>query len=289
MEIDKLVEKITREVLEKVLTGNKETGTENRNIKQNMDSGSKSLASMIDHTLLKPEATVDQIKKVCQEARDYKFASVCVNTWFVQLVSELLQGSGVKTCCVVGFPLGAMSTRAKVAETLEAIENGANEVDMVVNVGAVKSGRLDIVKNDIEAIVNAAKGKALVKVIIETCLLTDDEKVKVCTLAKIAGADYVKTSTGFSTGGATVEDVKLMRQTVGPYMGVKASGGVRDYQTAVAMINAGATRLGTSSGIAIVKNIGIAETETNQSPCIKCGNCTKSCPTGNTQILKLSY
>lgn len=212
------------------------------------------LASMIDHTLLKPDATEEQIRKVCQEAREHNFASVCVNPSYVPLVVEMLRGSAVKTCSVIGFPLGATTTKAKVAETKEVIENGAQEVDMVINIGAAKSGDWDYVKNDIESVVIAAKGKALVKVIIETCLLTDEEKVKACTVAKMAGADFVKTSTGFSTGGATVEDIRLMRKTVGPETGVKASGGVRDYDTAIVMIQAGATRLGTSSSIAIVKN-----------------------------------
>lgn len=212
------------------------------------------IASMIDHTLLKPEATSEQVKKICQEAIEYKFASVCVNSCRIPLVSNMLQGTGVKACSVVGFPLGAMSTASKALETKDVVENGAAEVDMVINIGAAKEGNWDVVKSDIEAVVNAARGKALVKVIIETCLLTDEEKVKACVLAKEAGADFVKTSTGFSTGGATVHDIKLMRDTVGPQMGVKASGGVRDYKTALDMINAGATRIGTSSGIAIVKN-----------------------------------
>lgn len=211
------------------------------------------LAALIDHTLLKQDATEEQIRKVCQEAREYKFASVCVNPSYAPLVTEQLKGSDVKVCCVIGFPLGATTTKTKVSETEEVIDNGAQEVDMVINVGAVKSGDWDFVRNDIESVVNAAGGNAVVKVIIETCLLNDEEKIKACTISKQAGADFVKTSTGFSTGGATIEDIKLMRTTVGPQMGVKASGGVKDYDTAVAMVKAGATRLGTSSGVAIAK------------------------------------
>jgi deoxyribose-phosphate aldolase len=214
-----------------------------------------SLASMIDHTLLKPDATAEQIKKLCQEAREYKFTSVCINTSYVPLAVEQLRGSGVETCCVVGFPLGACTTKTKVAEAQEAIQNGATEVDMVVNVGAIKSGNWDFVRDDIKSVVVVAKDKALVKVIIETCLLIDEEKINVCRIAKMVGADFVKTSTGFSAGGAKVEDIKLMREIVGPSMGVKASGGIRDYDTAMVMVKAGANRIGTSSGIAIVQNI----------------------------------
>lgn len=213
----------------------------------------RNIARYIDHTLLKANATEDQIRKLCEEAREYQFASVCVNTCYVPLAAELLKGSGVKTCCVVGFPLGAMSTEAKAYEAADAVKNGAEEVDMVINVGAIKSGNWDYVKKDIERVVKASHDKALVKVIIETCLLTDEEKVMACTAAKEAGADFVKTSTGFSTGGATVEDIRLMRETVGSEMGVKASGGIRTYEDAAAMIEAGATRIGASSGIAIVE------------------------------------
>jgi deoxyribose-phosphate aldolase len=214
------------------------------------------LASMIDHTLLKPDATVKQVTKLCEEAKKYKFASVCVNPGYVALAAQLLRGTGVKTCTVIGFPLGATTTKTKVQEAKEALENGAEEVDMVINVGALKSGDTDLVKNDIEAVVNAAKGRGIVKVIIETCLLTDEEKVKACKIVKMAGADFVKTSTGFSTGGATVEDIRLMREIVGQDMGVKASGGIRDYETAMAMVNAGASRIGVSASVAIVNRQG---------------------------------
>ena len=210
------------------------------------------IAGLIDHTALKPDTTKEQIKKLCSEATEYGFASVCVNPGYVKLCSELLKNSGVKVCTVVGFPLGATTTAAKVAETSEAINDGASEIDMVINVGALKSGDFDFVKKDIEAVVQAAKEKALVKVILETCLLTEDEKITCCNICKGAKADFVKTSTGFSTGGATVEDIKLMRSIVKPNLGVKASGGIRDYKTAKAMIDAGASRIGASASVAIV-------------------------------------
>lgn len=217
-----------------------------------------SMAKYVDHTILKPDASEADVRKVCDEAKTYHFASVCVNPSYTAFVAEQLKDSGVAPCVVVGFPLGATMPEVKAEETRTVVSLGAKEVDMVVNVGAIKSGNWTLVEQDIKAVVNAAKGKALVKVIIETCLLTDEEKVKVCTIAKKVGADFVKTSTGFSTGGATVEDVRLMRQTVGAELGVKASGGVRDYEAAVAMIEAGATRLGTSSGVKIVSGDGPA-------------------------------
>ncbi|KMZ41617.1 MULTISPECIES: deoxyribose-phosphate aldolase [Bacillales] len=205
----------------------------------------------IDHTLLKPDATQEMIDKLCEEAREHDFMSVCVNPYWVKRSAELLAGSDVKVCTVIGFPLGASTIESKAAETRDAIANGATEVDMVLNVGALKSGDLETVKKDIAAVKQAA-GDILLKVILETCLLTEEEKVVACKLSVEAGADYVKTSTGFSTGGATVEDIALMRKTVGPNVGVKASGGVRDGETAVAMIEAGASRIGTSSGVSIV-------------------------------------
>lgn len=211
------------------------------------------LAKMIDHTLLKANTMKAQIVQLCEEAKQYGFASVCVNPTWVATAVELLKGTDVKVCTVIGFPLGANTPETKAFETKDAIEKGATEVDMVINIGALKDGDDELVERDIRAVVEAAKGKALVKVIIETCLLTKEEKVRACRLAVQAGADYVKTSTGFSTGGATVEDVALMRQTVGPDIGVKASGGVRDLQGAETMIEAGATRIGTSSGVAIVQ------------------------------------
>lgn len=208
----------------------------------------------IDHTLLKPEATQEQVKRICEEAIEHGFASVCVNPCHVSLVSNSLNGNNVKICAVIGFPLGANTTESKVFETKQAIENGAQEIDMVMNIGALKDHRYNLVENDIVNIVKVAKGKSLVKVIIECCLLTDDEKVKACEIAAQSGADFVKTSTGFSTGGATIQDVMLMRRVVGEKVGVKASGGIRDYDTAITMINAGANRIGASSSVAIVKS-----------------------------------
>jgi len=210
------------------------------------------IAAMIDHTALKPDTTREQIIKLCEEARQYGFASCCVNPVWVSTVAECLKGSPVKTCVVIGFPLGANSTVVKSMETRDAIAAGADEVDMVINVGALKAGDYELVRRDIEAVVEAAQGR-IVKVILETALLTDEEKVKACQLAKQAGADFVKTSTGFGPGGATAKDVALMRKTVGKYMGVKASGGIRDYETASEMIKAGATRIGASASVAIVK------------------------------------
>ena len=213
------------------------------------------VAAMIDHTLLKADATKEQIEQICKEAKEYKFASVCVNPSWVRLVSELLTNSDVKVCTVIGFPLGATTSETKAFETRNAIENGADEVDMVINIGALKDGNDSLVENDIKAVVDAAKGKALTKAIIETSLLTEEEKVRACQLAVKAGADFVKTSTGFSTGGATREDILLMRQTVGPNVGVKASGGVRNTSDAQTLIEAGATRIGASSGVAIVNGL----------------------------------
>ena len=210
------------------------------------------LNKYIDHTLLKQDATVEQINRLLSEAKDYDFASVCVNPCWVAHAKSGLENTDVKVCTVVGFPLGAITSAVKAFETKEAIQNGADEIDMVINVGALKSGYVDLVESDIRAVVEAS-GDKLVKVIIEACLLTDEEKVQACQLAQKAGADFVKTSTGFSTGGATLSDVKLMRQTVGPDMGVKAAGGARSYTDAVAFVEAGATRIGTSSGVAILK------------------------------------
>ncbi len=211
----------------------------------------KTIAAMIDHTLLKPEATPAQIEKRGAEAAEYHFASVCVNPVYIPLAARLLKGTGVKVCCVVGFPLGAIAPEQKAAEAASCAAMGAEELDMVIHVGAAKVGDWALVQRDIEGVVKAAAGHT-VKVIIETCLLTDEEKVKACEAAKAAGAHFVKTSTGFSTGGATTHDIALMRKTVGPEMGVKASGGIRDYETAMAMIEAGANRIGASAGIAIV-------------------------------------
>ena len=212
-----------------------------------------SIASYIDHTLLKPDATGEQIDKLCQEAREYGFASVCVNPYYVARCVKNLKGSDVKVCTVVGFPLGATTMETKVFETLQAVASGAQEIDMVMNVCAMKSGHTKAIEQEIQALAAAVEDKAILKVIIETCLLTDEEKTQACRIARRSGAHFVKTSTGFSTGGATVEDVALMRQAVGSKLGVKASGGIRDYATAKAMIEAGATRIGASAGVAIVK------------------------------------
>ncbi|MEB6459093.1 deoxyribose-phosphate aldolase [Enterococcus faecalis] len=210
------------------------------------------LNRMIDHTILKPEATEAAVQKIIDEAKEYNFFSVCINPCWVAFASEQLADTDVAVCTVIGFPLGANTPEVKAYEAADAIKNGANEVDMVINIGALKSQQYDYVRQDIQRVVDASKGKALVKVIIETALLTDEEKVKACELAKEAGADFVKTSTGFSTGGAKVADIRLMRETVGPDMGVKASGGVHNAEEALAMIEAGATRIGASTGVAIV-------------------------------------
>ncbi len=217
------------------------------------------LEKYIDHTILKADATKDAVRKVCLEAVQYGFASVCINPYYAAYVRELLKKSDIKTCVVIGFPLGANTKEVKAFETKQAVENGAQEVDMVINIGALKDKDYDVVKEDIEAVVKAADKRALVKVILETCLLTDEEKVKACEIAKASGADFVKTSTGFSTGGATVEDVALMRKTVGEGFGVKASGGIRNYAAAAAMIAAGADRLGVSSSVAIVNSSAESE------------------------------
>jgi deoxyribose-phosphate aldolase len=211
------------------------------------------MASYIDHTLLKPDATIDTVTKLCAEAIVYGFKAVCVNSGQVAYIAGKLQGTNVAVCTVVGFPLGAMHMRAKAFEAENALADGAQELDMVINVGALKSGDLKTVEADIKAVRRVAASPAILKVIIETCLLAEAEKIKACEIVKHAGADFVKTSTGFSIGGATVEDVILMRRIVGHEMGVKASGGIKDYATAIAMLKAGANRLGVSAGIAIVE------------------------------------
>lgn len=214
----------------------------------------QNIASLIDHTLLKPEATSAQIRKLCEEALHYKFATVCVNPCYVALAAEMVRGSPVKVCTVSGFPLGASTTDAKIFEAQEAISHGAREIDMVMNVGALKSGDDSACEADIRRVVEGChRGKAICKVILENALLTDEEKVRACKLAKNAGADYVKTSTGFGPGGATAEDVARMRATVGPKMGVKAAGGIRTYEDLLKMFNAGATRIGSSSSVKIIQ------------------------------------
>lgn len=216
---------------------------------------SEKLAYFIDHTLLKPDATPMMVEKLCQEAKESGFFSVCVNPTYVKLAANRLEGSRVAVCTVIGFPLGASTSAVKAIEAQDAVDNGAEEVDMVINIGALKAGDYRYVYDDLSAVVMAAGNDVLKKVIIETCLLTDDEKVKACLIAKAAQCDFVKTSTGFSTGGATVDDIKLMRAVVGPFLGVKASGGIRDTASAIAMIGAGATRIGASAGIAIINGL----------------------------------
>lgn len=208
---------------------------------------------LIDHTALKPNTNKESILKLIAEAKTYDFASVCVNPCWVALAHQELKNTDVKVCTVIGFPLGANTTEVKVFETKDAIEKGAQEIDMVINIAMLKDKEYDYVENEIHQIVEAAKDKAIVKVIIETCLLTDEEKIKACELSQKAGADFVKTSTGFSTGGATVHDIALMRKTIGTEMGVKASGGVHTHEEALAMVEAGATRIGASAGVKLLK------------------------------------
>lgn len=221
-----------------------------------MQISTEQLAHTIDHTLLKPDATAGQIQQLCSEAVQYHFAGVCILPWHVARAAAETKGTGVVVCTVVGFPLGATFTDVKVAEAIHAIGHGATEIDMVANITALKSGETDAVYHDIRSVVHAVhERQGLVKIIIETCLLTDDEKRTMCSLVTQAGADFIKTSTGFSTGGATVADVLLMRDHVGPGVSVKASGGIRELSTALSMLAAGATRLGTSSGVAIVNGL----------------------------------
>lgn len=208
---------------------------------------------LIDHTALKPNTNKESILKLIAEAKTYDFASVCVNPCWVALAHQELKNTDVKVCTVIGFPLGANTTEVKVFETKDAIEKGAQEIDMVINIAMLKDKEYDYVENEIHQIIEAAKDKAIVKVIIEACLLTDEEKIKACELSQKAGADFVKTSTGFSTGGATVHDIALMRKTVGAEMGVKASGGVHTHEEALAMVEAGATRIGASAGVKLLK------------------------------------
>ncbi|WP_409289357.1 deoxyribose-phosphate aldolase [Peribacillus sp. SCS-37] len=213
------------------------------------------IAKLIDHTALKPQVTEAEIRKLCQEARDYGFFSVCVNPAWVALCADILKDSEVKVCTVIGFPLGAATPETKSFETADAVKNGAGEVDMVINIGALRDKNDELVLRDIKAVVDAAGAQALTKVIIETSLLTQEEKVRACELAVKAGASFVKTSTGFSTGGAVIEDIELMRKTVGPDIGVKASGGIRSTEDALRMVKAGANRIGASAGPAILSGL----------------------------------
>ncbi|MDR2768402.1 MAG: deoxyribose-phosphate aldolase [Treponema sp.] len=248
-----LVAIITREVMEQLSKTGLLTGGVSAPATSKASLAPADLARYIDHTLLKADAKPAEIDKLCDEAKQYSFFSVCVNSAHVARCAKNLAGSGVKVCSVAGFPLGAMSTRAKAFETTCAIEDGAREIDMVMNVGAMKAGDFRLVEDDMRAVRKACGYTVLLKVIIETCLLTGEEIVRACEIAKRAELDFVKTSTGFSTAGATPEHVALMRKTVGPVMGVKAAGGVRNFDDALNMINAGATRLGTSGGVKIIK------------------------------------
>lgn len=213
----------------------------------------RDIARLIDHTVLKPETTKKDVEKLCAEAAEHRFMSVCVNPTWVKLCADLLKGSGVAVCTVIGFPLGANRPEIKAEEARRAQDDGATELDMVINVGRLKSGEHDFVRDDIAAVVGACRKGSLVKVILETCYLTDDEKIAASRLAKEAGADFVKTSTGFGSGGATAKDIALMRAAVGPNLGVKASGGVRDYKQMMEMVRAGATRIGASAGVKIIQ------------------------------------
>jgi len=256
MEENELIEKITKEILSKLEKMNITEGADKSSTSgKNTPEGSitpEELAGYLDHTLLKPGATEAQFAKLCDEALQYHFKSVCVNSSWVPFVAKKLRGSSVKVCSVIGFPLGEMDTRSKAFEARNALANGAHELDMVINTSALKSGNLKLVEEDIRAIKRVCRNNTIMKVIIETSLLTDTEKILACEISKKAGADFVKTSTGFTGSGATVEDVALMRRVVGPKMGVQASGGIRDFKTAIAMIKAGATRIGAGASVAIV-------------------------------------
>ena len=247
---EKVIERIVQEVLARMGTRAVEVPTDEGPARPRMEPAE--LAPFIDHTLLKPEATEDQIDALCDEAAKHRFASVCVNSTWVERCARRLGGTGVKVCTVVGFPLGAMDSRSKAFEARAAVSNGASEVDMVMNIGALKAGDLKAVREDMLAVRRACRVGIVLKVIIEACLLTDAEKVLACQVAKDVGADFVKTSTGFSKSGATVADVALMRRTVGSSVGVKAAGGIRGFEDALAILDAGANRLGTSQGVTLV-------------------------------------
>ena len=264
MEKDQLVNMITKQVMQKLTGGESSIDTSAGEL-LNAGAGrvsslppfgacpDRALAALIDHTLLKADATARQVTELCKEAAENRFMSVCINPAYVSLARKLLRQTDVKVCTVIGFPLGASVSRVKELETRIAIDEGAEEVDMVINVGALKSGDLKLVEDDIRAVVRATRGTVLSKVILETCYLTKEEIKIGCELAKKAGANYVKTSTGFGPGGASPEDIRLMRDTVGDELGVKASGGIRDHETALAMIGAGASRIGASASVAIVE------------------------------------
>lgn len=255
MDQNELVDKIVKEVLARLKSHNESgqsapTGASPK--KPAFDISTQEMARFIDHTLLKPDAVFDQFDQLCEEAKKYNFYSVCVNSSKVAYVAKKLRGTSIKVCSVVGFPLGDMEKRSKAFEARTAIDHGAHELDMVLNIGALKSGNLKLVEEDIRAVKRAMRSTTLLKVILETSLLSEEEKILACEICKKVEVDFVKTSTGFGGGGATVADIQLMRRVVGPHIGVKASGGVRDFATAVAMIKAGANRIGTASSVAII-------------------------------------
>ncbi|MDX9848277.1 MAG: deoxyribose-phosphate aldolase [Tenuifilaceae bacterium] len=255
MNQDELVDKIVREVMARIKNEVKDQGSQgakSAGAAPNYGITPDELARFIDHTLLKPDAVIANYDQLCEEAKKYNFYSVCVNSSKVSYVAKKLRGSNVKVCSVIGFPLGEMETRSKAFEARSAIDHGAHELDMVLNIGALKSGDLKLVEDDIRAVKRACRSTTVLKVILETSMLSDQEKVIACEICKKVEVDFVKTSTGFSGGGATVADIALMRRTVGPDMGVKASGGIRDFATAVAMIKAGANRIGAGASVAIV-------------------------------------
>lgn len=252
MDYNELIDKITKEVMSRLEAKNTEHPEKSDKETTSPSFSKQELAGYIDHTLLKPESSKEQFDKLCDEAVKYNFYSVCVNSSWVPYVTKKLRGTGIKICAVVGFPLGAMDSRSKAFESRNAIDAGANELDMVLNIGALKSKDYKLVEEDIRAVKRVCRNSTVLKVIIETGLLTDDEKIIACEICKKAEADFVKTSTGFNGGGATVSDITLMRRVVGPDMGVKASGGIRDFNQAVSLIKAGANRLGCGSSIAVL-------------------------------------
>ena len=254
MEHDDLVDKITKEVMAQLKIKSKEKDSG----EQNLGMTPQDLARYIDHTLLKPEAVDNQFDQLCEEALKYNFYSVCVNSSWVSYVAKKVRGTQVKVCSVVGFPLGEMDSRSKAFETRVAIDNGAHEIDMVISVGALRSGNLKYVEDDIRAVKRACRSNTVLKVILETSLLNEQEKVIACEICKKVEVNFVKTSTGFGGSGATVADIELMRRTVGPEMGVKASGGVRDFKSAVALIKAGATRIGAGASVAIITGANVS-------------------------------
>jgi deoxyribose-phosphate aldolase len=278
MDIEKIIAEITERVMKEAQAG-ASSPSRDPNTKGGYDA---SYGKYMDHTVLKPETQRSTVDKFCDEAIQYHFASVCINPTHVKHVAARLKGTGVKTCCVIGFPLGANTTFVKSVETMEAVKNGAEEVDMVINIGALKDKDDQLVYEDIKAVVDAAHPNAIVKVIIETSALTNEEKVRACELAKKAGTDFVKTSTGFGSGGATAEDIRLMKQTVGESIRVKASTGINDRAVCDKMLAAGAVRMGTSKGIKIIQG-------EQESACINCGACLAKCPTGNVKITKSEY